>query len=131
MKKILLLIALCLVFASDGKAATCWGTSFTAANGHTYCISTQNMNWYAAMGWCDAQGRHLASVNEACDYNGQVYGTNADDCPNIKASGGLNSVVWVNSPCLWGTKPSAHYVSNGVSCAVNACRFQTHPALCY
>ena len=69
--------------------AECWGKEITGKNGHVYCLSNQTMKWYAALGWCAAQNRHLVTLNEACDYGTQIYGTSTENCPNIEFNTGV------------------------------------------
>ena len=69
--------------------AECWGTVVGGKNGHSYCVSSQLLDWYASLGWCAAQGRHLASVNETCDYGTDVFGTTTEGCPNIEFNSGV------------------------------------------
>ena len=42
------------------------GTLQTGDNGHVFCQSNNNMNWWSAYTWCEAQGRHLATMYEMC-----------------------------------------------------------------
>ena len=52
---------------AQAQAESCeGGTLQTAENGHVYCRSTIYMNWWSAYTWCEAQGRHLASMYEIC-----------------------------------------------------------------
>ena len=70
MKTKLLTLAIIAVIAlnvSGALAATCeGGTLQTGENGHVYCQSNNQMNWWSAYTWCEAQGRHLASMYEVC-----------------------------------------------------------------
>ena len=53
--------------ASKVQAESCDGGSLkTGENGHVYCLSDGNMNWWSAYTWCEAQGRHLATMYEIC-----------------------------------------------------------------
>ncbi len=71
-------IALNIVSA---KAATCTeGRIAKGSNGHEYCI-TKDMNWWSAYTWCEAQGRHLASMYEICpNWDGS---TGDNKCDNL------------------------------------------------
>ncbi len=145
MKKILLLVVLCVMFSFKGMAEViCEGTPMTGRNGHVYCVSTQEMHWYAALAWCSAQNRHLASLSEACDYNGLSYGTNAEACPNLTnmdSSSNVRMNVWLANPCIGphGLSSYVAYASGSgtaaVQCTFNGNRFALaafHPhAICY
>ena len=85
MKRILLLVCLMFSFVFNVRAqeaSVCWGKEEKFKKDHSYCFSSQTMNWWSAFAWCDAQGRHLASISELCDYDQYVYGLNASRCPN-------------------------------------------------
>jgi hypothetical protein len=88
MKKITLVLIFCLAISNVANA-TCWGTVVQGKNGHSYCVSKQYLDWYGSLGWCVAQGRHLASINEACDFGTQIYGQNTNDCPNSTFNSGV------------------------------------------
>ena len=70
MKTKLLTLAIIAVIAlnvSGALAASCeGGTLQTGENGHVYCQSNSKMNWWSAYTWCEAQGRHLATMYEMC-----------------------------------------------------------------
>ena len=89
MKKILFTLAICTFFVNMAKAE-CWGNEATGQNGHTYCASKQDMNWYSAFAWCHAQGRHLVTMNELCDYGDAVWGKNQSNCMNFKIGQGTS-----------------------------------------
>ena len=139
MKKFLLfIIGLCLSFSVTGKAETvCQGTPVTGLNGHVYCYSTQTMSWYAALGWCAGQGRHLASINEACDYDGKEFGKSAEDCPNLKNTSSSRPTVWSSSPCMSKSGISSYtFAATGSwagNCPYNARRriANSYHAFCY
>ncbi|MGN1091850.1 MAG: hypothetical protein ACI4RJ_05120 [Alphaproteobacteria bacterium] len=85
MKKIILSLLFCALSLNVQADDNCAGIVIIKQNGHSFCLSNQVMNWYSAHAWCDSQGRHLATIHEACDYNGQVYGstyTYTNKCPN-------------------------------------------------
>ena len=83
MKKIILSLLFCALSLNVQADDNCAGTVTIKQNGHSFCFSNQVMNWYSAHAWCDSQGRHLATIHEACDHNGQVYGsTYTTGCPN-------------------------------------------------
>lgn len=66
---------------SVAKAESCdSGTIAKGSNGHEYCI-TKDMNWWSAYTWCEAQGRHLASMYEICpNWDGS---TGVGKCDNL------------------------------------------------
>ena len=71
MKKILLLACVCMLCAGQAMAANCEaGTEIKGKNGHFYCKSNETMNWWSAGTWCEAQGRHLATMEEMCPDTG-------------------------------------------------------------
>ena len=74
-----------LTIGSAANAATCEGGSLiTGANGHEYCQSNNTTNWWSAFTWCEAQGRHLATVYEACpEWDGA---TGQSKCMNMSAN---------------------------------------------
>ena len=105
MKKIMLIWCFILGIASAQaqEIENCAGKLIKKQNGHVYCFSNVDMNWYSAHAWCDAQGRHLATMNEACDYALSVYGSNySTGCPNATSAqfdntdSGYRLKFWVN-----------------------------------
>lgn len=81
MKKILFTLIICTFFVNVAKAE-CWGDEVPGNNEHIYCVSKQKMNWYSAFAWCHAQGRHLVTMNELCDYGDKIWGKNHTTCAN-------------------------------------------------
>jgi len=84
MKRLLLILCLLSapVWAEDCAGGA--GTIIAGLNGKRYCLSNIRMNWYSAFSWCEAAGGHLASLNEACQYNGAaVVGEACSNKPNI------------------------------------------------
>ena len=87
-----------VLFSQTALAGTCKeGEEFTGKNGHTYCVSNVQMNWWSAFNWCTAQGRHLASMDEICtNGNDRWLGGSADAaCPNVIGMG-PNKSGWSN-----------------------------------
>lgn len=79
-----------ILFSQTAMAGTCKeGEEFTGKNGHTYCVSNVQMNWWSAFNWCSAQGRHLASMDEICtNGNDRWLGGQANaSCPNVIGMG--------------------------------------------
>lgn len=94
MKKILFLTCTCLFFASAAMAACEAGTEITGKNGHVYCKSNNTMNVWSAATWCEAQGRHLASMEEMCPDTGEGLNnawdglTGDNKCANLSNASG-------------------------------------------
>ena len=61
---------------TSAHAATCAngaGTVVTAKDGHEYCMSGRDYNWWSAYAWCEAQGRRMPSIYELCpDWDGSI-----------------------------------------------------------
>ena len=95
MKKILFTLAICTFFVNVAKAE-CWGNEVTGKNGHTYCVSKQQMNWYSAFAWCHAQDRQLVTMNELCDYGTSVWGKNTSNCPHFMQNNAIGPCWSVN-----------------------------------
>ena len=84
MKKLLFCILFCIACSTFSvQAGTCeGGKEITGKNGHVYCMSDELMNWWSAFQWCEAQGRHFATPDEACNYGKIHWG--GGSCGNIK-----------------------------------------------
>ena len=84
MKKLLLMSVITLMLGATSAYAKCeGGEEFQGAiNGHTYCISSTSMTWWAAFAWCEFQGRELVSMDQLCPNWGGASGR--DICPNMK-----------------------------------------------
>ena len=87
---------------AQARAETCEsGKLVTGNNGHSYCQSNSTMNWWSAYTWCEAQGRHLASMYELCPDTGEGLnngwdGSNGSQkCANQNAS--FNSAAWTST----------------------------------
>ena len=76
--------------------ATCVGGNLgTDKNGHEYCQSNSNMNWWSAYSWCEAQGRHLVSIYEICpDWDGGTV--DSGKCSNHNTSS-LQTGHWTST----------------------------------
>ena len=79
---------------AQARAETCEsGKLVTGNNGHSYCQSKYQMNWWSAYAWCEAQGRHLASMYELCpDWDGSKGG---DKCANT--NDGFDGSGWTKT----------------------------------
>ncbi len=89
------IVAGILTIGSAANAATCeGGTLATGENGHEYCRSNLRMNWWSAYAWCEANGRHMASMYEICpDWDGS---TGENKCTNYNSQ--LKSGLWTSTP---------------------------------
>ena len=87
--------AICACFSVSASAGTCNGGVVVKGvqNNHEYCRSTTQMPWWAAFQWCQEQGRHLVTMQEACDWMGAM-GNNA--CPNLMV--GQDRWIWTANP---------------------------------
>lgn len=97
MKKILLLACVCMLCAGQAMAANCEaGTEIKGKNGHFYCKSNKTMNWWSAGTWCEAQERHLATMEEMCPDTGSNNAwdgsTGNGKCANLNGVG--SGIVW-------------------------------------
>ena len=77
-----LIMAIVMIGTVFGANAACvGGEEITGKDGHVFCLSEENMNWWSAFQWCSAQGRHLATPDEACNYGKIHWG--GGKCGNI------------------------------------------------
>ena len=85
LSKILTISAMVAIVAFNApvaQAESCDGGGLvTGTNGHVYCLSKNDMNWWSTYAWCEAQGRHLASIYEACPAWDGLQGDNK--CANL------------------------------------------------
>ena len=112
MKKILLLACVCMLCAGQAMAANCEaGTEIKGKNGHVYCQSNETMNWWSAGTWCEAQGRHLASMEEMCPDTGKGLNnawdgsTGSGKCANLN---GVGSGGFAWSSLAYGSSSAFH-----------------------
>ena len=89
------MVAGILVIGSTVNAATCeGGTLATGENGHEYCQSNNYMNWWSAYTWCEANGRHMASIYEICpEWDGS---TGEYKCANYNSQ--FKNGLWTSTP---------------------------------
>ncbi len=105
MKKILLLACAGVLCFSQVNAANCEaGTEITGKNGHVYCRSNNKMNWWSAGAWCEAQGRHLATMEEMCPDTGEGLNNAWDGSTGVGKCANLN--VGVSGPSVWSSLAS-------------------------
>ena len=85
---------------AQAQAETCEsGKLVTGNNGHVYCQSNREMNWWSAYTWCETQGRHLATMYELCpDWDGSKGG---DKCAN--PNDGFDSSGWTKTASRRGS----------------------------
>ena len=77
-----------MLFLTHNVYASCiGGTAFVGKNGHTYCLSDKEMNWWSVFQWCEAQGLKFATPSELCDNGEQVWQISDGTCYNIKGIG--------------------------------------------
>ena len=101
-----------LAFAASSAKAACEGGSIVTGldNKHEYCYSNNSMNWWSAYTWCEAQGRHMATIYELCpDWDGSLYGGGGPTCNNLR---GLYKNGW--SSTAVGTNEAVFLYSNSV-----------------
>ena len=120
----LTIVAIALAFnVNAAHAETCEAGSLqTGENGHVYCRSNNSMNWWSAYTWCQAQGRHLASMYEICStWDGSTGYSNCN----------LNT--FANNPDMWSATPSGS--NSAFSCDKGRVqsieRTANYLALCY
>lgn len=119
----LTITAIALTFnVNTANAETCErGSLETGENGHVYCLSWNDMNWWSAYTWCQAQGRHLASMYEICP----TWDGGGKNC-NLSTFS-TNVAMW--SATAYGTDiVFSHDKSNVYH---NRLRNLTNRALCY
>ena len=153
MKKLLFVLSLILCFATSAKSDDTATSSLSDAewcpNGvvekgahptKRYCRSTFNIDWYTALSWCQAQGKHLATLSELCDKS-----ENPEDrvdasfvsnkCPNFaNGESSFNSWVWTGT-----ANPTSSTIARLVAVGTgtisnnsgNFARNQLFYALCY
>ena len=101
---ILTILAITAVaFNISAAKADCAGTVVTGKNSHQYCKSPNKMNWWSAYTWCEAQGRRLVTIYEACpDWDGTLNVT-CNNLHNISADGWSNTAYeTTNALCVSG-----------------------------
>ena len=98
------------------------------SDGHEYCISKVSLNWWSAFEWCQQQGRHLASLKEAC---GNLYGAwGPAACGNLVKSGITAKHCWTATPD-GSTNTYNVYAGTGKVNNVDTSRRHGYYALCY
>ncbi len=114
-----------LTIGSAANAATCEGGSLiTGNNGHEYCQSNREMNWWSAYTWCETQGRHLATIYEICpDWDGS---TGEGKCANV--SGSFATWFWSSTA---SQANNAFLATQKMGVWGDAQRTSTRRALCY
>ena len=130
MKKTVLAILMAMMATSAFAEGKCeGGDPFEGANdGHEYCISQKTMTWWAAFAWCQHQGRHLASMQEAC--KGWTGAMGNALCGNMIKSGVTDKICWVANS---HGSTNAYYVHAGTGNISGTYRDRNYAtsALCY
>ena len=128
MKKLIVLSIMMLMLNVTPAFAKCEGGKVVigSLNNHEYCVSTPAMTWWAAIAWCEFQGRKLATLNEACSPDGTTI--NGDQCLNLTHNPEGTKTGWTSTPSNNGSYYSVDMSThkyNGVS------RVHSFRALCY
>lgn len=130
----LLFIISFILFTLPAIAESCiGGTTDQGKNGHTYCFSNFSMNWWSAFEWCKSNGRHLATVWEACD---SIDNTLSAYCSNIHSLGAKQngSSPWALWTSISKNANTAYTVSahhGFVHSSYDFSKTSDYPALCY
>ncbi len=125
--KILNILTIAAITLNVGivQAACEGGTLTTGPSGHEFCISTKGMNWWSAYAWCEANGRHFASIYELCPtWDGSI--AYHEDCKLARNSSWATSNVWTATAS--GNKEAIYVDENGVG---RWERYINYLALCY
>ena len=130
MKKLLFVLSFIIASTSAFAEAKCeGGDPFEGViDKHKYCISKAGMSWWSAFLWCQHQGRHLASLQEACEGWHGALGT---ACGNLIKSDVTAKWCWTANP---SGSTNAYYVNAGIGTIVNVHtygRAAGFVALCY
>ena len=131
MKKLLFVLSFIIASTSAFAEAKCeGGDPFEGViDGHEYCISKEGMTWWAAFAWCQQQGRHLASLQEAC---GDLYGAwGAAACGNLVKSDVTNKRCWTANPYNSIVAYDVNAGTGEVSYNASLGRTAGYYALCY
>ena len=120
MKKLLLILTLSIILPSIAFAKCDGGNEKAGKNGHSYCISKKKMNWWSAVTWCEANGRSLATMQQACDTQAPTT------CSNLAIS--VNNGAWTAKTS--GNSASRIYMTTGIA-ATSKLNYTGNVALCY
>ena len=116
MRKIIIGCIIYLTALSGYAAETCiGGVDWTYRNGHTYCLSDSPMNWWSAFQWCAAQSRHLATLDEICDYEKETWRTTGLYCPNKNIIDSKGRGIWSALGNGEGTAYTLHIGGGNIS----------------
>lgn len=118
--------AICACFSVSASAGTCNGGVVVKGvqNKHEYCRSTTEMPWWAAFQWCQEQGRHLVTLQEACvDYKGETA------CPNLM--GGEDKWIWTATPKGSSGAYDVNLSSGSIIGYTSSNRNGSYSALCF
>lgn len=119
---ILTMAAIVVSINTAGQAETCIdGSLQTGENGHVYCLANKSMNWWSAYSWCEAQGRHLASMYEVCP----TWDGGGSNC---------NLSTFVGTVAMWSATPfeaDKVFTHDNTHVYNNQRRNQPNRVLCY
>lgn len=73
------------------------GTVIKGNDGTEYCFSKNGMNWWTALGWCQAIGKTLIQYPSDCRCDGDNCPTEMVKCPNLKGIAQSN-INWTSTP---------------------------------
>ena len=149
MKKLLFVFSLILCFATSAKADDTATSSLSddewCPNGvvergahptKRYCRSTVDMNWYAALSWCQAQGKKLATASEVCNKSENLedrWDASSIDkkCPNFANGESSFNFYWWTGTAYPTNSANAYIVNAGTGNFNDRYRTFSLRALCY
>ena len=98
--KQLILLTTVLLISVEAMAIECTkanGTEIMGKNDTVYCKSNQAMNWWTALGWCQAIGKTPFRYPQDCSCVGERCYVTTVDCPNLEGVGD-NINIWTAIP---------------------------------
>lgn len=104
MRKILLFICGIMMISSVAMAeettvcANGGGEIVKGNNGTLYCKSKNVMNWWTALGWCQAIGKTPIHYPSDCRCVGERCPTEMVGCPNFKGLTNNYTLYWTSTP---------------------------------
>ena len=104
MRKILLFICGIMMISSVAMAeettvcANGSGEIVKGNNGTLYCKSKLKMNWWTALGWCQAIGKTPIHYPSDCRCVGERCPTEMVGCPNFKGVFTTPTYAWTSMP---------------------------------
>ena len=132
MKKTILAILMAMMTTTAFAEGKCEGGYVFEGviDGHEYCISKATaMTWWAAFAWCQQQGRHLASLQEACE---GWHGARGDAvCGNLIKSDVTAKNCWAANPYASDNTYVVIAGTGNVDLAYPGRSYAARRALCY